>query len=103
MRKHKNQFCAFFLLTHFTQEVTSIFSEGGGETLAKENGLQFLGRIPLDPVSSYSCYVHTIAEGSSQRVGACGDAGTSLAKEHPSSPCVAALNRVVDQLLARVE
>jgi Mrp family chromosome partitioning ATPase/predicted Fe-Mo cluster-binding NifX family protein len=30
-------------------EVTEIFKSGGGETLARETGVPFLGRIPLDP------------------------------------------------------
>jgi len=30
-------------------EVVNIFKSGGGETLAKEKGLTFLGKIPIDP------------------------------------------------------
>ena len=31
------------------EEVTNIFSKGGGEALASETALPFLGRIPIDP------------------------------------------------------
>lgn len=33
----------------YVQECTNIFSSGGGELLAKELGLTFIGRIPIDP------------------------------------------------------
>ncbi|KAL1914565.1 uncharacterized protein VTP21DRAFT_8190 [Calcarisporiella thermophila] len=32
------------------EECTNIFSTGGGEAMAQEFGIQFLGRIPIDPV-----------------------------------------------------
>jgi len=31
------------------EEVTNIFSKGGGEKLASEMSMVFLGRIPIDP------------------------------------------------------
>jgi Mrp family chromosome partitioning ATPase len=40
-----------------------VFSTGGGETLANEEGLSFLGRVPLDPsVVSRSDVGHTLVE-----------------------------------------
>jgi ATP-binding protein involved in chromosome partitioning len=44
------------------EEVTDIFSRGGGEALAAARGAPFLGRLPLDP-----------------RVASCMDAGVPLA------------------------
>ena len=37
-----------------SQEVTDIFSRGGGEALALEAGVKFLGRIPIDPALALS-------------------------------------------------
>jgi Mrp family chromosome partitioning ATPase len=33
----------------FCSECTDLLSSGGGETFAKEKGIQFLGRLPIDP------------------------------------------------------
>lgn len=44
-----------------TQETIYLFGKGGGERLAREKGVPFLGSIPIDP-----------------RVCSCGDSGTSL-------------------------
>lgn len=48
---------------------TDLFGTGGGERLAEEIPVPFLGRIPIDP-----------------RVVGCGDAGTCLLDAHPDSP-----------------
>lgn len=34
-------------------EQTDIFMNGGGEKLAKEYNINFLGKVPLDPVSYF--------------------------------------------------
>jgi Mrp family chromosome partitioning ATPase len=47
---------------------TDLFGSGGGEKLAQEMKVSFLGRIPIDP-----------------RIVACGDAGTCLIDVHPDS------------------
>lgn len=36
-------------------ECTNIFSSGGGEAMAKELGIPFIGRIPIDPLISTAC------------------------------------------------
>jgi ATP-binding protein involved in chromosome partitioning len=46
-----------------------LFGRGGGQKLAKEMGVPFLGEIPIDP-----------------RVSACGDAGDPIVHKHPDSP-----------------
>jgi len=46
-----------------------LFGKGGGQKLAKEMGVPFLGEIPIDP-----------------RVAACGDAGDPIVHKHPDSP-----------------
>jgi Mrp family chromosome partitioning ATPase len=47
-------------------ELTDIFASGGGERLATEMGVPFLGRIPIDPAVGAACdrgqpYVHHFA------------------------------------------
>ena len=62
---------------------TDLFGTGGGERLAEEMAVPFLGRIPIDP-----------------RVVGCGDAGTCLLEAHPDSPAsqgYLALARNLDQ------
>jgi Mrp family chromosome partitioning ATPase len=48
---------------------TDLFGKGGGERLAEEMSVPFLGRIPIDP-----------------RIVGCGDAGTCLLDAYPESP-----------------
>jgi ATP-binding protein involved in chromosome partitioning len=46
-----------------------IFGHGGGQKLATEAGVNFLGEVPIDP-----------------RVAECGDAGDPIVHKHPDSP-----------------
>src|SRR5262249_42962309 len=56
-----------FVCAHCS-EVTPIFGKGGGEKIAREMGVPFLGAVPIDP-----------------RVVATGDAGTPAVNAHPDS------------------
>jgi Mrp family chromosome partitioning ATPase len=58
-----------------------VFKKGGGELVAKELGLPFLGRIPLDP-----------------RIVIGGDAGKPFVLEHPDSPAAHAFEHVVKEI-----
>ncbi|NIA13223.1 MAG: P-loop NTPase [Nitrospiraceae bacterium] len=49
-------------------EVTQIFQSGGGETMAEEMHVPFLGRIPIDPLVGIAC-----------------DDGAPYVKRHPES------------------
>jgi MinD-like ATPase involved in chromosome partitioning or flagellar assembly len=69
-----------FVCPHCGQE-TAIFKMGGGEAAAKELGLPFLGRIPLDP-----------------RIVVGGDAGQPFVLEHPDSPAAKAFREIVKNL-----
>ncbi|HYU07522.1 MAG TPA: Mrp/NBP35 family ATP-binding protein [Thermoplasmata archaeon] len=60
---------------------TEIFKVGGGEAAAKELGLTFLGRIPLDP-----------------RIVIGGDAGKPFVIEHPDSEAAKAFRTIVANL-----
>jgi ATP-binding protein involved in chromosome partitioning len=61
-----------------------LFKVGGGETLARETNVPFLGRIPLDPEIVIS-----------------GDNGVPFAYGDVAGPSVAALRAVVERLLSR--
>jgi len=61
-----------------------LFKVGGGETLARETNVPFLGRIPLDPEIVVS-----------------GDSGVPFAGGDVAGPSVAVLRAVVERLLAR--
>ena len=64
------------------RETVDIFNTGGGEKLAAESQIPFLGRIPLDP----------------EMVKAA-DAGESLLKTRSDSPAVQAINAILQPLL----
>lgn len=61
-----------------------LFKAGGGERLARETNVPFLGRIPFDPEIVVS-----------------GDNGVPFADRNVFSPTVAALESIVDRLLSR--
>ncbi|MFY9237302.1 MAG: P-loop NTPase [Roseovarius sp.] len=61
--------------------VTHIFHDGGGEAIATELGVAFLGKVPLDPGVVDS-----------------GDAGTPLVKSAPGSPAAEAYRNIAAAL-----
>lgn len=61
--------------------VTHIFHQGGGETIALELGIDFLGKVPLDP---------TVVD--------CGDEGLPLVKHAPDSPAAQAYRTIASTL-----
>lgn len=62
-----------------------VFGSGGGERLAYESNVPFLGQIPLDPIV---------------RIG--GDSGMPVTLTHPNSPSARALYAVSEAIAARV-
>lgn len=74
-----------FVCPHCGKE-TEIFKVGGGEAAAKELGLPFLGRIPLDP-----------------RIVIGGDAGKPFILEHPDSEATKAFREIVRNLKPRLK
>lgn len=62
-------------------KTVDVFKVGGGEAAAKELGLPFLGRIPLDP-----------------QIVVGGDAGRPFVVEHPGSEATKAFREVVAKL-----
>jgi len=61
--------------------VTDIFHQGGGEAIARDLGVAFLGKVPLDPA-----------------VVDCGDDGTPLLTAAPDGPAAAAYRRIAATL-----
>ena len=66
-------------------EVTEIFGRGGGEKLAAENNLDFLGGIPLDV-----------------RVRQGGDAGVPAVAQREPGPAAKAMTAIASQVAARM-
>ncbi len=62
-----------------------VFGSGGGEKLAQETGVPFIGAIPMDP---------SVREG--------GDSGKPVVITHPDSPVAKALKAVAEDLAAKV-
>lgn len=62
-----------------------VFGAGGGERLAQEAGVPFIGAIPMDP---------------SVRAG--GDAGTPVVVSNPDSPVAKALRHVAEDVAAKI-
>ncbi len=67
------------------KDVTHIFAQGGGERLAAEMGVTFLGRIPIDP-----------------ELVRAGDEGYAFVKVHPESPTSQAFTAAVAPILTMV-
>ena len=63
-------------------EPIDVFGTGGGEALAKEQGVPFLGAVPLDPAVRRS-----------------GDEGLPTVVDRPDSPVSQALNRICDRVV----
>lgn len=64
------------------QECSNLFSSGGGESLAQEVGVPFLGRVPLDPRLAQSL-----------------EEGRSLRDVCPGTPTQTAVDSIVQKLL----
>jgi ATP-binding protein involved in chromosome partitioning len=62
-----------------------IFGTGGGELLAKEGGVSFLGNIPLDA-----------------KVRAGGDEGKPVIVEDPKSPAAMAMRNLAEVIAAKI-
>ncbi|SDB46778.1 Chromosome partitioning ATPase, Mrp family, contains Fe-S cluster [Desulfonatronum thiosulfatophilum] len=67
-------------------EVDDVFGSGGGEALARETGVPFLGRIPLDA-----------------EVVRAGDEGFAFLRVHQEGPTAQAMNRIIKPILAMAE
>jgi len=66
-------------------EKIKIFGEGGGRKLAEEEGVPFLGEIPIDP-----------------KVVELTDEGKPIVIEDPESPVAKAFGEIVDNMIAQI-
>jgi len=66
-------------------ETIEVFSKGGGERVAEEMDVEFLGSIPLDP-----------------RISADSDEGTPFVIRHPDSPASKAFREIVEKIEEKV-
>ncbi len=62
-----------------------VFGTGGGERLAREAGIPFIGAIPMDP---------NVRQG--------GDSGKPVVIAHPTSPVAKALSAIADDVIAKI-
>ena len=67
-------------------ESIELFGSGGGERMAKSKGINFLGRIPIDP-----------------NMVKCGDAGVSFQEQHADSPVSLAFTDMARKMGAMVQ
>ena len=67
-------------------ETIEVFSKGGGERVAEEMDVEFLGSIPLDP-----------------RISADSDEGTPFIVSHPDSTASKAFMRIVEKIEEKVK
>ncbi|ADY73612.1 ATPase-like, ParA/MinD [Desulfurobacterium thermolithotrophum DSM 11699] len=69
---------------HCGKEI-EIFKKGGGENAAKELGVPFLGRIPIEPA-----------------VVEAGDKGTPIVISHPESKSTQSFKKITDEILEKL-
>lgn len=62
-----------------------VFGTGGGERLAREAGIPFIGAVPMDP---------NVRQG--------GDSGKPVVIAHPTSPVAKALSAIADDVIAKI-
>ena len=81
-----------------------MFGSGGGERLAKEHGIPFLGRIPIDSVSPHVCLCVSVAltrvsslSAAQTLVESC-ERGQSVLTSFPSSRISATLSELATEL-----
>ncbi|MGE0014959.1 MAG: Mrp/NBP35 family ATP-binding protein [Candidatus Methanomethylophilaceae archaeon] len=74
-----------FICPHCGRE-TDIFKSGGGEAVAKEFGVQFLGKVPIEPSVVLS-----------------GDNGMPAVLSDPDSPSAKAFESIIRKIIATVE
>ena len=67
-------------------ESIELFGSGGGERMAKTQGIKFLGRIPIDP-----------------NMVKCGDAGVSFQEQYADSPVSLAFTDLAKKMGAMVQ
>jgi len=65
------------------QEISHIFQQGGGESMAQEMNVPFIGSIPIDPAVAQAC-----------------DEGQPFIYHHSKTPTAQAMQKIVEPILA---
>jgi hypothetical protein len=65
------------------QGMIELFKTGGGEALAREMNVRFLGRVPIDP-----------------QIVQCGDTGSPYVHRFAESPAAQAISRIVENIVS---
>jgi len=65
-------------------EVTNIFSTGGGESMAKDVNVRFIGKVPIDP-----------------NLSECEEKGLNFFEEYPGSPSLQVLEDFAKELISK--
>ena len=76
---------SYFTPSELPDKKYYIFGQGGGERVAKELGVDFLGEVPIDP-----------------RIAENGDVGQPIVVSEPDSPSSAALRRISGEVARKV-
>ena len=63
-----------------------IFRHGGGQKLASESGVPFLGEVPIDP-----------------RVAECGDTGEPIVQRYPDAPAAKAYQALAESIIKQLD
>ena len=74
------------LVCPYCGETIHVFGEGGGERVAREMGIEFLGSIPMDP-----------------RISLDSDEGTPFVTQHPDSQASKAFREIVEKIEDKVK
>jgi len=76
---------SFFVPPDLPDKKYYIFGQGGGERVAKELGVDFLGEIPIDP-----------------RIALDGDVGKPIVVSQPDSPSAEALRKIAGDVVRKI-
>ena len=89
------------------QECSNLFSTGGGESLAQETKIPFLGKMLSIEVNSHCsiilCHPCTGRIPLDPRLAMCLESGRDFSEQHADTAVNAALTAVVQTLLKRIE
>lgn len=77
-----NEFEVNLLSQLHCQGIIDLFKTGGGEALAHEMNVPFLGRVPIDP-----------------QIVRCGDAGSPYVHRFAESPAAQAIHSIVENIV----
>ena len=97
---------AFVTNMQITQEYSNLFSTGGGESLAQETKIPFLGESflwkSISHCSIVLCHLSTGRIPLDPRLAMCLESGRDFSEQHANTAANAALTAVVKTLLSPI-